>query len=59
MTYSVVRIRRGTRTVVASGLTWTEALTRRTVAEKEIRASAEKAAAKARTSVAIELERRG
>lgn len=54
--YSVVRIRRGTRTVVAEGRTWSEAVTLREVEEKAVKAAPDYRAVMSRTIVVIELE---
>lgn len=55
--YSVVKIRRGTRTVVAEGKTWSEAVTAREVEEKAVKAAPDYRAVMSRTIVVIELER--
>lgn len=55
--YSVVRIRRGVRTVIAEGQTWQEANTLRAIEEKAIKAEPGYRAVMSRTLVVIELEK--
>lgn len=55
--YSVVRIRRGVRTVIAQDQTWLEATALRAVEEKKIQADPDYRAVMSRTVVAVELEK--